>query len=153
RTRRRAARRVAAPRLEVLEDRALPSGGRGPSAVLGELKSADTSPVSGKQLSVPGSYRGDDTAPRPGPGGIPLSEVCSGHPLPPALGPGLTGDMLTVNPTSIPFPVGQSALALVPLYVTGNPAPGGPEPFPTVAIAYLNPMNGSLFYVTASVVA
>src|SRR5262245_17578501 len=89
----RSARRVATPRLEVLEDRAWPSGGSALSTVLGELKPAAAPRVSDMKLTVPGSFRADDTAPKAGPGGIPLAELFSGYPLPPALGPGLTGDM------------------------------------------------------------
>src|SRR5947209_1914943 len=93
------------PTLEVMEDRLTPSGGSGGGggggsggggggsgsggggAILTSTSGSGSSSGSGKAFKL------DDNAAPIATGAL-LSELFSGYPLPPSLGPGLKGDML-----------------------------------------------------------
>jgi len=139
-SRQREARRPRGPalNLEVLEDRVTPSAGHGvrpPAVTPPAAKSGHVAPQSPAVTSSGKSGRGasssparafklDDTAP-PIKAGVLVSELFSGYPLPPSVGPGLKNDALVLsNPSAWPFPMQNSTVAVVPVMLVSAPAAG-----------------------------
>src|SRR5262245_56638731 len=121
---------------EALEDRNLPSSGRGG---LGEVLSSSSlradlaqqgGPSGGRQVADSGSASVEALLSGPGSaedrgflgnGGKGSFSSGPGYPLPPAVGPALRGDLTTpATQTTLSFPIAQSALALVPVVLDGG---------------------------------
>jgi hypothetical protein len=99
-----------------------------------------------------GGYKIDDNPPPPTANGILLSELLSGYPIPPSLGPGLTGDMIVLtDPTAWPFSAGQSNVAVVPVLLTGAPSGTGPVGS-SGTLTFLDVSTGTTFSVPVAIV-
>jgi hypothetical protein len=99
-----------------------------------------------------GPIKIDDTLPASGLVGIPLTELFSGYPLPPSVGPALKGDVLVLtNPSALPVSAQGSTLAAVPVLLTGvsiAPIPGSTSL--SVTLTYKNLSTGSNFTLNAT---
>ena len=113
--------------LETLEDRALPSGGPGTSAIVsggsGSSPGGPTPAILSTGSTGPGQIVVVTTTSGSGggPGGGP------GYPLPPTTGPTMTGSgCTTTTDTSVPMPLPGSTVAVVPVLLTTSGGPTTP---------------------------
>jgi hypothetical protein len=133
--------------VEVLEDRLTPSGGHGGKALVARPHHTSGKISRGAPARV---FKLDDTAPPLAPNVL-LSELFSGYPLPPSVGPALQNDTLVLsNPSAWPFSQQNSPVAVVPVMLVGGSSMGtGPSSY---TLVLLDPVTGFTYSVPVTAV-
>jgi hypothetical protein len=152
----------ALPSFEVLEDRVTPSGGPGTSgtsggpgssgsggggpgsststAIVSTAPGALVSGTSGKTYTLSGLIAAL------GNGGMTISQLFSGYPLPPTGGPALQNNLLTLSdPSAVPYPMQNSNVALVPVLLVSNSGTGSGPSSPSYTLVMLDPVSGTTY--------
>jgi hypothetical protein len=80
-------------------------------------------------------------------GGMTLSQLFSGYPLAPNGGPSLQGDLVTTDPSTVPVPMQNSTVAVVPILLTSV---GGPA-YGSANLVLLDQTTGATYSVLVSV--
>jgi hypothetical protein len=153
----------ALPSFEVLEDRVTPSGGPGPSGGGGSGSSGgpsggggSTAPsgstvlISTSGALVTGSsgktYTLGSFVASLNEGGLTINQLFSGYPLPPGGGPALANDLVTLSdPSSVPYPMQNSNVALVPILLVSGSSSGSGSSSPSYTLVMLDPMSGTTY--------
>lgn len=152
----------AAPAIELLEDRLVPSGGPGPSGVSGGSGTSGGPGSSSPPAITSGSSGGTIVTASSGQtfqlgalmtalstGGMTISQLFSGYPLAPGGGPSLQGDLVTTDPSTVPMPMQNSTVAVVPVLL----ASAGGTGYGSYTLVLLDPATGVSYSVPVTMVA
>jgi hypothetical protein len=158
----------AAPAVELLEDRLVPSGGPGPSG-----GSSGSSPGGSGGGSGPSSPPAITSGPSAGTivtassgktfqlgalvtalgaGGMSISQLFSGYPLAPGGGPALQNDLLTTDPSTVPMSMQNSTVAVVPILLTSSATSGSSGPS-SYTLVVLDPTTGATYSMPVTMTA
>ncbi len=152
----------AAPAIEVLEDRLVPSGGPGPSGGSdGSGTSGGPGPSSPPAITSDSSGGTIVTASSGktfqlgalmtalSTGGMTVSQLFSGYPLAPGCGPSLQGNLVTTDPSTVPMPMQNSTVAVVPVLL----ASAGGTGYGSFTLVLLDPATGVTYSISVNMVA
>jgi hypothetical protein len=93
------------------------------------------------------TFKIDDTTAAPTAAGVLFSELLSGYPLPPSVGPNLQGDLLVLsNPSAFPYSLQNSNVAVVPILLTATSSMG-PGSTPSYTLILLDPVSGVTYSI------
>src|SRR6516162_4047251 len=162
----RARARSAPPTVELLEDRLAPSGGPGTSGGFsgsGPSGSSGGGPGSSNPPAITSGSPGGTIVTASsgktfqlgalmtalGSGGMTISQLFSGYPLAPGGGPSLQGDLVTTDPSTIPMPMQNSTVAVVPVLL----ASAGGTGYGSYVLVLLDPTTGVTYSVPVNMCA
>jgi hypothetical protein len=148
--------------VELLEDRLAPSGGPGPSGGgPGPSGSSGGGPGSSSPPAITsGSSGGTIVTASSGKtfqlgalmtslstGGMTISQLFSGYPLPPGGGPALQGDLVSIDSSTVPMPMQDSTVAVIPILLVS----AGGSGYGSATLVLLDPSSGATYSVLVSV--
>jgi hypothetical protein len=82
-------------------------------------------------------------------GGLTISQLFSGYPLAPNGGPALSNDLVTLsNPSTVPYPMQNSNVALVPILLVAGSTSG---PYSPATLVMLDPTTGITYSLAVNV--
>jgi hypothetical protein len=84
-------------------------------------------------------------------GGMTISQLFSGYPIAPGGGPALQNDLVTISdPSSVPWSMQNSTVAVVPILLTANSSGSGSQSYTMVM---LDPTTGMTYSVAVNMQA
>jgi hypothetical protein len=155
----------------MLEDRLTPSGGPGPSGGGGSGSSGGSGgggPGASGSAAIISAPQGTLVTGSSGKtytlgqvitalsnGGMTVSQLFSGYPLPPSVGPALSNNLVTLSdPSAVPFPMQNSNVALVPvLLVAGSNMGSGSSSSSSYTLVMLDPASGMTYSLAVNMVS
>jgi hypothetical protein len=79
-------------------------------------------------------------------GGMTISQLFSGYPIPPGGGPALGNDLVTLSDaSSAPYPMQNSNVALVPVLLVSGSGTGSGSSSSSYTLVMLDPTSGSTY--------
>jgi hypothetical protein len=82
-------------------------------------------------------------------GGMTSSQLFSGYPLAPNSGPSLSNDLVTLsNPSTVPYPMQNSNVALVPILLVSGSTSGSSS---SATLVMLDPTTGTTYSLAVNV--
>ncbi len=82
-------------------------------------------------------------------GGMTVSQLFSGYPLAPGCGPSLQGNLVTTDPSTVPMPMQNSTVAVVPVLL----ASAGGTGYGSFTLVLLDPATGVTYSISVNMVA